>query len=279
VILYGMKEFSIQQIAECGQAFRWNKEEDGSYTGVAFGKVINIMQVEDELLLNNVTQKEFDEIWHPYFDLDRDYGAVIESLKGKDEHLDKAMAYGNGIRLVNQELWEMIISYIISANNNIPRIKKSVELIAENFGDLIAEVNGKQYYSFPTPEQLGKASMEELRACGIGYRDKYIFKTTRAVLEGEVDLSAIPDMDIDEARKELKKLTGIADKVADCVIMFSCNKTNAFPVDTWVKKILAQYYGMESNSIKAVNQFANDYFGPYCGYAQQYLFYYIRETQ
>lgn len=276
IVLKGLKEFSINQIAHSGQAFRWNEDENGNCTGVAYGKVISISQESDETIISGINQNEYETIWENYFDLKRDYSKVIKALNGKDENLDKAIIYGNGIRILNQDLWEMIISFIISGNNNIPRIKKSIEAISEKYGDFIEEFNGKRYFSFPTPEQLSLATVSDLRECGVGYRDSYIFKTTKAIVEKQVDLDLIKEMNITEARKELKKLTGVGDKVADCILLFSCSKTNAFPVDTWVKKILEEYYGFEKSKLKEVLEFANEYFGEYCGIAQQYLFYYIR---
>jgi len=276
IIIEDITEFSISQIAESGQAFRWDEDGEGIYTGVAYGKVISVSNDSDQLTIIGSNQNDYEEVWEIYFDLNRDYKAVIDSLMGKDNNLDSAIAYGNGIRILNQDLWEMIISFIISGNNNIPRIKKSIEVISERYGEFITEINGKRYFSFPSPKQLSVATVEELRECGVGYRDSYIFKTTKAIIENKVELASIKTMNLDDARKELKKLTGVGDKVADCILLFAGGKTNAFPVDTWVKKILTDYYGFEKSKLTEVNKFANEYFGEYCGIAQQYLFYYIR---
>jgi len=275
-VIEGVTKFSIEQIAESGQAFRWEKDQNGGYTGVAFGKVITVIQEGDKVIIKGANKEDHQKIWKNYFDMDRDYGQLINSLKGKDIHLDSAILFGEGIRILNQELWEMIISFIISGNNNIPRIKKSIDVICEKYGDFIDEIDGKKYYSFPFPNQLSLATVEDLRKCGVGYRDAYIHKTTKAILEKQVDLDLIQNMDLEDARTELKKLTGVGDKVADCILLFSCKKTTAFPVDTWVKKILTTYYGLEKTSVKEVNKFARAYFGEDCGIAQQYLFYYIR---
>lgn len=278
-VIEGMTRFSIQQIAESGQTFRWTKNKNGSYTGIAFGKVINVIQEESKIIINGSSEEDYQKIWKKYFDIDRDYEKLIGDFKGKDIHLDNAILYGEGIRILNQDLWEMIISFIISGNNNIPRIRKSIELICERYGDFIEEIERTSYYKFPTPEQLSVATIQDLRNCGVGYRDAYIYKTTKAIIEKQVDLDAIKDMDLDNARIELKKLTGIGDKVADCILLFSCNKTNTFPIDTWVKKVLTKYYGLEKTGTKEVNAFAREYFGEHCGIAQQYLFYYIRNSK
>lgn len=278
-VIEGVTKFSIQQIAESGQTFRWIKDKNGGYTGIAFGKIINVIQEEDKIIINGANEEDYEKIWKNYFDMDRDYGLLINDFKGKDIHLDNAILYGEGIRILNQDLWEMIISFIISGNNNIPRIRKSIDLICERYGDFIEEIEGTKHYKFPTPEQLSVATVEDLRKCGVGYRDSYIYKTTKAITQKQVDLELIKDMDLDNARIELKKLTGIGDKVADCVLLFSCNKTGTFPIDTWVKKVLTEYYGLEKTGTKEVNSFAREYFGEHCGIAQQYLFYYIRNSK
>lgn len=278
-IIEGVEKFSIQQIADSGQTFRWIKDKKGGYTGVVFGKIINVIQEEGKIIINGSNEEDYEKIWKNYFDLDRDYKELINSFKGKDIHLDNAIVYGEGIRILNQDLWEMIISFIISGNNNIPRIRKSIELICERYGDYIDEIEGIKYYKFPTPEQLSIATIQDLRNCGVGYRDTYIYKTTKAIIEKQVDLEGIKDMNLEDARKELKKLAGIGDKVADCILLFSCNKTNTFPIDTWVKKVLTKYYGLEKTGTKEVNAFVREYFGEHCGIAQQYLFYYIRNSK
>lgn len=278
IIIKDVSDFSIEQIADSGQAFRWNKNDHGGYIGVVFGKVINVSQESNDIIVKGNDIDEISSRFNDYFDLDRDYGEIKQFLRTKDIHLESAIAYGDGIRILNQDLWEMIISFIISGNNNIPRIKKSIELISEKYGNFIEEINGIKYYSFPTPEELSVASIENLRGCGVGYRDSYIFKTTKLIVSKEVDLDLVKTMKIDDARKELKKLVGVGDKVADCIMLFSCRQTGAFPIDTWVKKILTSYYGLEKTSFKAVYEFANSYFGKHSGIAQQYLFYYIRSN-
>lgn len=278
VILNNIKNFSIEQIAESGQAFRWEKSDDGSYIIVAFNKAISVVQDDNQIIIKGIDKKEYEENWKSYFALDQNYLEIIKSLNGKDDNLDKAIDYGKGIRILNQDLWEIIISFIISANNNIPRIKNSIAKLSEKYGKFLREINGKKYYSFPTPIELSKASIDDLRSCGLGYRDKYIYKTTKKIINGEVNLDYIKEMNTQEARKELKKLTGVGNKVADCILLFSCKKMDVFPVDTWVKKILKEYYQFEDKNIKSINKFVKEYFGDYPGIAQQYLFYYIRET-
>lgn len=276
-IYTGLTDFSIEQIAESGQTFRWNKDINGGYTGVVFGKVINITQYNDKITIIGSSKEEFEKIWKEYFDLNRNYNRIIKEFSKKDLYLAEATKLGWGIRILNQDLWEMIVSFIISGNNNIPRIKKAIEVISRKYGEFIENFNGVDYYSFPTPEQLSLASVADLRALGVGYRDKYIYKTTQLIINSEVILDNILKDNTDLAREELKKLVGVGDKVADCILLFSCKKSDAFPVDTWVKKILKEFYNFEEKNPSKVKKFALDYFGNECGIAQQYLFYYIRE--
>lgn len=279
VILKNVNNFSISQIAESGQTFRWDRNDDGSYLIIAFNKVIVISQNDNDLIIKGITREEYNKIFKHYFALDIDYLNVINKLKGKDKFLNEAIIYGSGIRILNQDIWEMIISFIISGNNNIPRIKSSINKISEKYGNLIKEINGKKIYSFPTPKQLSFASIDDLRECGVGYRDKYIFKTTQMIVNNEINLESIKDLNIDDLRNELMKLLGVGNKVADCIMLFSCNKLNAFPVDTWVKKILKEYYEIDYKSNKKINEFANNYFGEFAGIAQQYLFNYMRNKK
>lgn len=279
VVIKNISEFSIEQIADSGQAFRWEKIKENHYLWIAHGKLIDVEQVNDDIHIKGINSHEYDETWKNYFDLERDYQALLKLFASKDEHLKAATSYGQGVRILNQDLWEMIITFIISGNNNIPRIKSAIEKISATYGELIEMRDGKSYYAFPSPHALSQASIEDLRALGLGYRDKYIYKTTQLILEGEVDLSSISSLETDKAREALKMLPGIGNKVADCILLFACGKTDVFPVDTWVKKILEQYYHVEKTTPKAVYEFAHSYFGQDCGIAQQYLFYYIRNAK
>ena len=275
-ILNNLSSFSMKQIVDSGQAFRWDEFGEGHFVGVIYDRIIELIQDKDKVTLINVDQADYDSFVRDYFDMDRDYDVIKDFLRGRDEHLDSAIDFGSGIRILNQDLWEMIITFIISGNNNIPRIKKSIFKISKKYGKYLGRVGENDYYSFPTPEELSRATIDDLRECGVGYRDKYIHKTTNMIINNEVDLDLVRNSDYKESKEILKKLTGIGDKVADCILLFSCKKINAFPVDTWVKKILTEYYGLKKTSIKDVEGFINEHFGKYSGIAQQYLFYYIR---
>ena len=190
--------------------------------------------------------------------------------------MKEAIKYGSGIRILNQDTWEMLISFIISAANNIPRISKTIENLSRACGKEV-EFKGKKYYLFPTAKELSKLSMDELRACNLGFRDKYIFEVSRLVASGGLNLDEIKSMKMDDAKKELMKLPGVGAKVADCILLFSMGKMGAFPVDTWIKKIMNEVY-IDSKNVKKINQYATQRFGEYAGIAQQYLFYFKRES-
>jgi len=276
-VIEGIEEFSIEQIADSGQAFRWNKDKEG-FIGVVGDKVINVKQCGDKIfikILNYENGDDYDKALK-YFDLSRNYKNIIEEIKDKDGYIKSAVECGKGIRILKQDLWEVIISFIISANNNILRIKKSIELICENYGNLIMNTNGREYYSFPTVDQLSSASIDDLRQCGVGFRAAYIFKTTKLIQDNCVCLDEVRKMDTDSAREYLKKLPGVGDKIADCILLFACHKFDVFPVDTWMKKVMCEFYNLNSRKNCEIYQFARNHFGEHCGIAQQYLFYYAR---
>lgn len=277
VILEGVANFDPKHIFECGQCFRWHKEDDGSYTGVAKGKVINVLRENDKIYLNNTNLEDFNNIWYNYFDLGTNYSDIKNTLKNMDEYLDKACDFGWGIRILRQDGWEMLISFIISSNNRIPMIQKAIENLSRNFGKYIGNYNGKDYYAFPTPEELNKATVEEIRACQTGFRDKYIKSTTERVVENNENVSKYSSLSTDECIKELTKFNGVGPKVADCIALFGMTKIDTFPVDVWVKRVMQEFYVEEDMSLPKIRKYAIDKFKNLSGYAQQYLFYYARE--
>lgn len=271
-----IKDFNPVHIFECGQCFRWNREEDFSYTGVAFGKILNVKVEDGNAVFSNTNTEEFNDTWFNYFDLGRDYGKVKKKLS-KDPILKKAVAFGSGIRILNQDPFETLISFIISANNGIPRIKKSIELICERYGNYIGEYNGKNYYSFPTPERLSKVSIDELRECSVGFRDKYIFSAANMVNNKEIDIYNLKYLSTEEAREMLMKFPGVGPKVSDCILLFSMGKHDAFPIDVWVKRVMEYFYLKKDTKLKDIQSFGQEKFNELAGFAQQYLFYYARE--
>ncbi|MBC8059224.1 MAG: DNA-3-methyladenine glycosylase 2 family protein [Clostridiaceae bacterium] len=284
IILRTVRNFNLKHIFECGQCFRWNLEEDGNYIGVAFERVIELQAIGEDVAIYNTSLAEFNEIWLNYFDLKRDYLSLKEEFI-KDPLLKEAVEFGHGIRLLQQEPFELIVSFIISSNNRIPMIKKCILNISKKWGKKV-EYKGKTYYTFPNVQDLHIAELEELSACSTGFRAKYIKDTvdkiynnkSEEVYENSYDINWIksqPDQDCHEA---LQKFTGVGPKVADCIMLFSMSKYSAFPVDVWVKRAMQYFYLAPDVSLKKIRGFAIDKFGNQAGFAQQYLFYYAREN-
>lgn len=274
---YNIKDFEPKHIFECGQAFRWRKEDDDSYTAIHMGKIVNVKKKNENIIFSNTNEEDFQNIWQDYFDLQTDYSEIKSELS-KDPILEEAIKFGEGIRILNQEPYETTISFIISANNQIPRIKKSIELISENYGEFIGEYKGTKYYSFPQPEILANVDESELEEkCKVGYRGKYIVNTSKMIYNKEVNLDKLYNMPTKDAKEILMTLPGVGPKVSDCILLFSLNKNDAFPVDVWVKRVMEHFYLKEDTSLKNISKYAEDKFGNLGGYAQQYLFYYARE--
>lgn len=276
VILKNINHFSPKHTFLCGQCFRWDEEPDGSFTGVAFSKVVNISAGENEIIIKNISLSEFESQWKYYLDLDTDYGLIKKEFE-KDINVKKAMEFGWGIRILNQEFFECLISFIISTQNTIPRIKKIVSKLSEMYGTKL-EFEGKEYYAFPTLEQLKDVSKESLSDLKAGYRADYIVDAVKKILSGEVRIDGINKFSYEQAKNELMKIKGVGPKVADCVLLFSTNKKEAFPIDVWVKRTMQTLYLSEKSTVKEIEKFASSHFGKYAGVAQQYLFYYSREN-
>ncbi|MBS5927047.1 MAG: DNA-3-methyladenine glycosylase 2 family protein [Clostridium sp.] len=279
VILEGVRNFNIKQILECGQCFRWEKVGELNYIGVAHGRVIEVIQENDKVTILNTNEEDFNNIWLDYFDLKRDYSEIKRGLE-HDDILGKSVEYGYGIRLLNQEHFELLISFIISARNSIPSIMKTIKKISQKWGTPI-EYKGNTYYTFPTPEQLKDATEEEIKETGASFRSKYIVDTIAKVNESsyDFDLDRISKLNADECHTALQNFKGVGSKVADCIMLFSMRKYSAFPVDVWVKRAMIFFYGAEDASLNKIRIFARDKFGELAGFAQQYLFYYARENK
>jgi len=274
--------FELEDIFECGQCFRWNKEENGSYTGVFGNNVINVEKKENKVIFKGVCEGNIKDICSKYFDLYRDYTKIREELSKIDENLKISVEYGKGIRILNQDLWETIISFIISANNNIPRIKGIIERLSKKYGNKII-YGGKEYYTFPLPEQLKDVTVSDFRELGLGFRDIRLYETTKMILNEDVSLEKIENMKTEEAREELLKLSGVGPKVADCILLFSTLKRfDVFPIDVWVRRVMNDLYIRKEDetkvSKKEIQELADTKFGNLQGLAQQYLFYWKRDT-
>ncbi len=281
--LKNVKSFELRDIFECGQCFRWNKQEDGSYTGVFKNNVLNVKKNKDEIIFEGICENDIQQTVKNYFDLNRNYEKIKEQLSKIDQNMKKSIEYGNGIRILNQDLWETIISFIISANNNIPRIKGIIERLSEKYGDEI-KYKGNKYYTFPTPEQLKNVTVEEYRKLGLGFRDIRLYETTKMVLNKQVDIENMKNNpNTIEVREELLKLSGVGPKVADCILLFSdLKRFEVFPIDVWVRRVMNDLYIKNEDETKVnkkqIEKIANEKFGDLAGLAQQYLFYWRREA-
>ena len=260
ILLSRSEEFEPSQILDCGQCFRWDPDPDGGWTGIAMDRRLRLSPQPDGWLFEDVRIDEFERIWIPYFDLDRDYSAIRADLSARHEILAKAAAFAPGIRILCQDPWEALCSFIISQNNNIPRIKGIVARLCAHFGE-----NGK----FPGPERLAGLSVEDLAPLRSGFRAKYILSASRLVSDGTVDLQAIRTLPLPQARASLMQILGVGVKVAECALLYGFHRLDAFPIDVWMKRAMDRYFpGMET-----------DEFGPYAGIAQQYIFHYIRSLE
>ena len=282
-ILKNCKSFEPIHIFECGQCFRWNKQENGSYTGVFNGNVINVKKENNQFIFNGICNGKIEEIVTDYFDLNRDYEQIKKQLSKIDSNVSNSIKYGEGIRILNQDLWETIISFIISANNNIPRIKGIIERLSKAYGNKI-EWKKDIYYTFPKPEQLKDVTVEEYRKLGLGFRDIRIYETTHMILDKKVDLEKMQEEpDTMKVREQLLTLSGVGPKVADCILLFSTLKRfDVFPIDVWVRRVMNDLYIKEDDETrvnkKQIEKIAQEKFGNLAGIAQQYLFYWKREA-
>ena len=276
IIIKDVENFELDHIFECGQCFRWNKQDNGNYIGVVYGKVIEVEKKDNDVKIYNINEDEFNKIWCDYFDLKRNYTAIKEKFE-KDPLLKRSVKFGHGIRLLQQEPFELTISFIISSNNRIPMIKRAINNLSLKWGKAI-EYKGQTYYAFPTHVDLEGASLEEIQSCGLGFRSKYVKDTVHRVHSGEVNLEFIKCQSDDVCHEELQKLSGIGPKVSDCIMLFSMQKYSAFPVDVWVKRAMQFFYLAPDVSLPKIRIFARDKFEDLAGFAQQYLFYYAREN-
>ena len=282
-ILENATSFEPKHIFECGQCFRWDEEQDGSYTGIVKNNVINVKKVDNSIAFESLGADNLEELVIDYFDLNRDYEKIKDELSKIDEYLANSIEYGSGIRILNQDLWETIISFIISANNNIPRIKGIINRISQKYGTEI-EWKGKKYYTFPTVENLAKATVEDLRSLGLGFRDIRVYNTTHKILEKQVDLEKLhQEVDTEKVRDTLLTLDGVGPKVADCILLFSTLKRfDVFPIDVWVRRVMNELYIKNEDETKVnkkdIEKLAKEKYGNLERIGQQYLVYWKRDT-
>mgnify|MGYP001851677192 FL=1 len=259
-----LENFEIAQIHRSGQCFRMEDLGEGRFGILAAEKYLEICQHGQECEFY-CSREDMEGFWKDYFDLQTDYGKFIREIDEKDQYLAKAARLGQGIRILHQDLWEMIVSFLISQQNNIPRIRRCIANICERYGERRQNSQGRTYDTFPRPEALAEAREEDLRDCNLGYRSRYIKKTARMVLDGEISLEAVRNMKYPEAREELLKLYGVGEKVADCICLFALHQMEAFPVDTHIRQALEKHYPQG---------FPFDRYKDCSGVMQQYIFYY-----
>ncbi|WP_089982127.1 DNA-3-methyladenine glycosylase family protein [Clostridium sp. C105KSO13] len=256
--------FDISQICNSGQCFRMGKKDNNTYFVIAGDKYLELKQIGKQCTFY-CTEWEFENFWKHYFDLDTEYDGYRKCINPRDVYLMNAAEFGSGIRILNQDLWEMIVSFLISQQNNIVRIRKCIQNISEAYGEKKQTEDGRVYYAFPEAEALAGLEEDELKKCNLGYRSKYVVRTARSVVNGEISLSQIREMPYKKAKEELLKLFGVGEKVADCICLFALHQTAAFPVDTHINQALKRHYpkGFPKRRYKGCE-----------GIMQQYIFYY-----
>lgn len=263
IYIKNVKNFDLEQTLDCGQAFRWSQNTNGVWCGIAFDKRIELFEENGDIVITGSDKHDFNTTWKNYFDLDRDYQMIIAEVSQNDT-VATAARYSSGIRLLNQDPWEALCSFIISQNNNIPRIKGIIERLCENFG---TKIDGG--YTFPSAETVSKLTVEDLAVIRSGFRAKYIIDAAQKVSSGEIHLESLKQTDYDTARKILMTVKGVGPKVADCVLLYGLGHKNAFPRDVWINRALDQMF--DGNIPECARQ--------YGGIVQQYIFHYIRNNQ
>ncbi len=310
VIIEDAKDFDIEDIMECGQCFHFTRLDDKDYELMAYGKYLHIRQFEEKadkknkgkakkdtvkidaskndtgcddkkncsrIILYNTSLEDYNEIWSKYFDMEVDYSDIKNKVLTFDDRLKEAITAKAGIRILKQDFFETLISFIISQNKQIPHIKQIVHTISERYGDKIVLPDERAVYTFPGVDRLYEVSEEELRECKVGFRAPYIRDAVCKVYNGEISEDKLKRMSFNEARDNLMTIKGVGEKVANCVLLYGLSFTNAFPVDVWMKRIMEYMYFGEDTKKEIIESFAYERYGEYAGYAQQYLFYYGRE--
>lgn len=282
IILENIKSFNIQQILECGQAFRFNKIDDNHYVVIAFEKALYIKQKESTVEFYPCNINEFEDIWIKYFDLNRDYCYIKEQISKDDAIMQEAISFAPGIRLLNQDSYECLISFIISQNNHIPRIKQIINNLSCSYGKKINDTSEHMgdYYSFPTYTIFENLTNEDIMACKTGFRAKYIKDACNKIASGHIDLADLVSGEEIYSREKLMSIHGVGQKVSDCVLLFSLEKYASFPIDVWVKRVMEElYFDGKPTAVPDIHAFAKQRWGQYGGFAQQYLFYYAKEKK
>lgn len=263
MVIINEKCFDIKKICQSGQCFRMFSLDENTYYVIAFDKYLKMEQKGKEVIFY-CSKTEYQMVWRKYFDLDRNYQKIEKAVREIDPYMKQAVMHASGIRILHQDLWEMILSFIISQQSNIKRIQKSIELLSYKYGSQKTSENGTVYYCFPTAKELENVTEQELREDNLGYRAPYIVDTVHRVMKGELDLDLLKKMDYIKSKEALMRCHGIGKKVADCICLFGLHHLEAFPIDTHINHVLADHY-KEGFPINPYNSIL--------GIIQQYMFY------
>lgn len=280
LILVEPLDFDIEDILECGQCFHFQKVDDHEYYICARGKFLHIKQNmnDGKITLYDTCMDDYDKVWRDYFDMDTDYAEVKRKILSMDERLREAVKAKPGIRILRQDFFETLISFIISQNKQIPHIKQLVATISERYGTRVECADGTYSYLFPDVYALNNVSVDELRECRVGFRAPYIKDAVSRVYSGDIDEETLSTMSVKDARNKLMTIYGVGEKVANCVLLFGLGRMDVFPVDVWMKRIMEFMYFGKDTKKEVIECFACEKYGDYAGYAQQYLFHYGREN-
>ena len=278
MVIINYKNINLKDTIESGQCFRYNIEEDNSYTLVIVDRIVNIKQSGDKLYVKSNIEKNLNKVITNYLDLNTDYNKLNKEMKKRNSLLDKYIKLSKGFKILRQDPFETLISYIISANNNVARISGIVNSIAKKYGEKV-EFENKVYYLFPTPKKLKDITLEDLKIHKLGYRDKYIIDAISKITSNEIKLKELDNVNTKEALNILESIKGIGPKVASCILLFAYHRFNVFPIDTWVKKTIKNDFKYIEANAKSITKFAEEEFGEYSGLAIQYMYHASRNKE
>jgi len=278
-VVKGVADFDVGQTLECGQCFHFKKIDENEYGVVAFGKLLHIRQDDNSVIFYDTSEAEYEEVWKKYFDLDRNYAQIKASLLEKDSKLKQAMDTMWGVRILKQDFFEILISFIISQNKQIPHIKQIVATISKKYGNYLGKIGEEEFFGFPSCEKMLDITLEDLKECKTGFRAPYIMDAVSKVGDKTIDEKILREVDIHVCLEKLQLIKGVGEKISNCVMLFGLEKREAFPIDVWIKRIMEFMYFDREASKDEIATFAKEQFGEYGGYAQQYLFYYGREKK
>ena len=268
-----VNNFNLKDTVTCGQIFRFYEEDDNSYTIILSDRVVNLKMDNDYLIIDSNNMDNIEEVITKYLDLDFDYDSLNKNIIDIDSSNKYLVDTCKGLKMINEPRFELIISYIMSANNGVPQIRNTLNIISEKYGTKVVFRN-KDYYLFPTPSMLKNVSIEDYRNCKAGFRDKYIYEFVQKIINKEINLDSIDNMNSEDALNYLMNNKGIGEKVASCILLFGYHRFDVFPIDTWVKKYMKEKHNLDS--VKAIREYMKNKYNDNCGLVIQYIFHYNR---